>query len=70
MFFLGAGDGDCADCTPDELAAIIRDLRDKSGLIGSHMYRLISYRNSFIGRDLVTWLVQYKGLKCKNFEKM
>ena len=59
-----AGD-DCTNCTPDELAAIIRDLRDHSGLIGSHTYHLITYRNCFIGRDLVTWLMKYKGYTCK-----
>lgn len=52
---------ECAGCTPDELAAIVRELRDHSGLIGAHSHHLISYRNSFIGKDLVTWLVKYKG---------
>lgn len=52
---------ECEDCTPDEFAAIIRELRDKSGLIGNHSYHLITYRNCFIGKDFVTWLMKYKG---------
>lgn len=55
----------CEDCTPDELAAIIRDLRDSSGLISNHSHHLITYRNCFIGKDLVTWLVKYKGYSCE-----
>lgn len=57
---------DCTDCTPDELAAIIRELRDNSGLISSHTHHLISYRNCFIGRDLVTWLMKFKGYSSKS----
>ncbi len=65
MYSILGSEEDCTECTPDEMAAIIRDLRDKSGLISTHTYRLISYRNSFVGKDLVTWLVKYKDLKCK-----
>lgn len=57
---------DClSDCTPDELAAMVREIRDQSGLIGPHTYHLVTYKNSFIGRDLVTWLVEKKGLNCE-----
>ena len=57
----GEGDG-CVDCTPDELAAIVREIQD-SGLIGSHTYHLVSYKNTFVGKDLVSWLVAKKGFK-------
>ena len=63
---VGGGD-DCEDCTPDELAAIIRELRDNSGLISSRTYHLITYRNCFIGRDFVTWLMKYKGFSSMFF---
>ena len=53
------------DCTPDELAAVVREIRDQSGLIRAHTYHLVSYKNCFIGRDLVTWLVEKKGFACK-----
>ncbi len=52
-------------CTPDELAAVVREIRDNSGLIRSHTHHLVSYKNCFIGRDLVTWLVDKKGWSCK-----
>ena len=60
-----AGTEGCADCTPDEFAAIIHELRDNSGLIGKHSHHLITYRNCFIGRELVTWLMKYKGFTSK-----
>lgn len=52
-------------CTPDELAAVVREIRDNSGLIRSHTHHLVSYKNCFIGRDLVTWLVDKKGISCE-----
>lgn len=52
-------------CTPDELAAVVREIRDNSGLIRSHTHHLVSYKNCFIGRDLVTWLVEKKGFSCE-----
>lgn len=63
-FFSSSGDDDdaCLGCTPDELAAIVREIQD-SGLICSHTYHLVSYKNTFVGRDLVTWLVEKKGYK-------
>ena len=63
--FPAGAEDDCDDCTPDELAAIIRELRDNSGLIGSHSHHLITYRNTFIGRDVVTWLMKHKGYSSK-----
>ncbi len=62
--YIAAGTN-CADCTPDELAAVIRELRDHSGLIGNHTYHFISYRNCFVGKDLVTWLMKYKKYESK-----
>ncbi len=62
-----AGASECLtnDCTPDELAALIREMRDSSGLIRAHTYHLVTYKNCFIGKDFVTWLVEKKGLSCK-----
>lgn len=59
------GDDSCLDCTPDELAALVREIRDSSGLVGSHTYHLVSYKNTFVGRQLVDWLIQTKGYKSK-----
>ncbi len=43
----------------------MREIQDKSGLIGTHTYHLVSYKNSFVGKGLVTWLVQTKGYRCE-----
>ena len=67
MFTIG-GDDNCLDCTPDELAALVREIRDSSGLIGSHTYRLVSYKNTFVGRQLVDWLIAKKGYKSNYFD--
>ena len=61
------GDDNCLDCTPDELAALVREIRDNSALIGTHTYRLVSYKNTFVGRQLVDWLIAKKGYKSKLF---
>ena len=58
-------DDNCMDCTPDELAALVREIRDSSGLIGSHTYHLVNYKNTFVGRELVDWLIKTKGYKSK-----
>ena len=56
-------DDNCLDCTPDELAALVREIRDNSALIGPHTYRLVSYKNTFVGSQLVDWLIAKKGYK-------
>ena len=63
------GDDHCLDCTPDELAALVREIRDSSGLVGSHTYHLVNYKNTFVGRQLVDWFIKTKGLKSK-FKKL
>ena len=62
FFFVGAGDN-CLDCTPDELAALVREIRDSSGLVSTHTYHLVSYKNTIVGRELVDWLIKAKGYK-------
>ena len=64
----GASADSCLDCTPDELAALVREIRDSSGLIGPHTYRLVSYKNTFVGSQLVDWLIKTKGVKSKSRE--
>ncbi|XP_064382280.1 uncharacterized protein LOC135331148 [Halichondria panicea] len=63
----GANASECLtnDCTPDELAALVREMRDSSGLIRAHTYHLVTYKNCFIGKDFVTWLVEKKGLSSR-----
>jgi glutaredoxin len=56
-----AGSEDCLDCTPDELASLVREIQDSS-LVRTHKYHLKGYKNSFVARDLVTWLVEQKKL--------
>lgn len=60
-------DDNCLDCTPDELAALVREIRDNSALIGPHTYRLVSYKNTFVGSQLVDWLITKKGYKSNCF---
>lgn len=50
---------ECEGCTPDELATLVTEIQD-SGLIGLHMYHLIPYRNTLVGRELVDWMVNVK----------
>ena len=50
------------DCTPDELAALCKEIQD-SPLVKTHTYHLISYKNSFVGRELVEWLMQRKSMR-------
>ena len=52
----------CEECTPDELAALVREIQD-SGIIGNHTYHLVQYKNCFVGKDLVTWLMKKKNYK-------
>ena len=56
---------DCLDCTPDELASLVREIQD-SHLVKTHTYHLKGYKNSFVGNDLVSWLVEQKGLACES----
>jgi hypothetical protein len=69
LILLG-NDENCLDCTPDELAALVREIRDNSVLIGTHTYRLVSYKNTFVGRQLVDWLIAKKGYKSKSHENL
>ena len=62
------GDDNCLDCTPDELAALVREIRDNSALIGTHTYRLVSYKNTIVGHQLVDWLIAKKGYKSNYFD--
>ena len=65
-----ADGGSCTEeCTPDELAALVGEIRDRSGLICSHTYHLISYKNCFVGKELVSWLVKNKGYQSKGGSK-
>ncbi|XP_019850198.1 PREDICTED: uncharacterized protein LOC100634227 isoform X2 [Amphimedon queenslandica] len=50
------------DCTPDELAALCKEIQDSS-LVKTHTYHLISYKNSFVGRELVEWLMHRKSMR-------
>ena len=56
---LGSG-GSCLDCTPDEMAALAQEIQERSNLVKSHTYHLVKYKNSFIGRELVEWLIENK----------
>ena len=57
-------DDDCMDCTPDELASLVREIQD-SKLVKTHKYHFVGYKNTFVGRDLVTWLVEEKRYSCE-----
>ena len=61
-----AGSENCLDCTPDELASLVREIQDSS-LVKTHTYHLKGYKNSFVARDLVTWMVEQKKLPCELF---
>ena len=60
----GGSEDDCLDCTPDELASLVREIQD-SELVRTHNYHMRGYKNSFIARDLITWFVEKKGLACE-----
>jgi hypothetical protein len=47
-------------CVPDEYAAVAREIRLESGLVGNHSYHLKVYKDSFIGKELVQWLMRAK----------
>ncbi|XP_065175504.1 uncharacterized protein LOC135805404 [Sycon ciliatum] len=48
----------------DEYYQLVLDIR-KSGLIGDHRYHLRNYKNSFVGSELVDWLVANKNMSRK-----
>lgn len=56
---------DPLECTPDELASLVREIQD-SNLVKSHTYHLISYKHTIVGRDLVTWLIENKGITTRS----
>ncbi|XP_019618159.1 PREDICTED: uncharacterized protein LOC109465380 [Branchiostoma belcheri] len=49
-------------CEPDEYAMLVQELK-QSGLIKDRKYNLRTYRNCFVGREFVDWLVKEKGLE-------
>lgn len=57
------------ECTPDELAATCKEIQESSRLVKSHTYHLIIYKNSFVGRELVDWMVSRKDM-CRLHEWM
>ena len=48
-------------CELDEYAELTKELRD-SGIVGDHWKNLKNYKNSFVGKEAVDWLVKYKNL--------
>jgi len=50
------------DCVPDDMAALAMEIRMDSGLVGTHMYHLKTYKDTLIGKELVQWLVAQKGM--------
>ena len=56
----GSLEGGCHSCTPDELAALCQEIQEKTNLVKKHTYHLIAYKNCFVGRELVDWLVKEK----------
>ena len=50
------------DCVPDDMAALAMEIRMDSGLVGTHMYHLKTYKETLIGKELVQWLVAQKGM--------
>jgi glutaredoxin len=51
----------CLDCTPDELASLVREIQD-SRLVRTHTYHLKGYKNTIVGHELVSWFMEHKGL--------
>ncbi|XP_066914588.1 uncharacterized protein [Clytia hemisphaerica] len=51
-------------CELDEYAELTKELRD-SGIVGDHWKNLKNYKNSFVGKEAVDWLVKYKNLERK-----
>lgn len=49
-------------CIPDEYAALVREIRVESGLVGTQKYHLKSYKEVLVGRELVQWLGRKKGM--------
>ena len=48
-------------CELDEYAELTKELRD-SGIVADHKRNLKTYKNSFVGKEAVDWLVKYKNL--------
>jgi len=48
-------------CELDEYAELTKELKD-SGIVRDHKKNLKTYKNSFIGKEAVDWLVKYKNL--------
>lgn len=43
------------------MASLALEIREKSGLVKTHMYHLIHYKHSFVGQELVDWLMKRMG---------
>ena len=55
------------DCIPDDMSSLAVEIRMDSGLVGTHMYHLKTYKDTLVGKDLVQWLVAQKSMsKNKN----
>ena len=52
------------ECTPDELASLVREIQD-SNLVRGHTYHLKNYKNTIVGHELVSWFMEHKGLSCE-----
>ena len=48
-------------CELDEYAQLVKDLKE-SGIVKDHRHLVKTYKNSFIGREAVDWLVKSKGV--------
>ena len=48
-------------CELDEYAALKKELQE-SGIVKDHRKGLTVYKNSFLGKEAVEWLVQNKSL--------
>ena len=53
--------GSYTDCTPDELMSLVQEIEEKTKLVKTHVHHLVSYKNTFVGQELVEWLVSSKG---------
>ncbi|XP_065843089.1 uncharacterized protein [Oscarella lobularis] len=51
-------------CEPDEYAHLVREIK-QSGLVKDHKYHLRTYKNCFVGRELVNWLMKRRGGKLR-----
>ena len=57
------GDQDMSElkCEPDEYALTVREVKN-SGLVKDHRYHLRTYKNTFVGQELVNWLEKKKNM--------